>query len=256
MLKIVLLIMSVFLLLDASDYSRANSAAKEAFKDFDCDFGDCPKPAPEPKVIIKEVPVVVEKEVIVEKVVYKDRPVEEVVAAVQEEPNVVSGRTYNKAFFDVHTKSQAPMLDYIKYTTRGSFNVEQYVDTVEKIKEKNAKVYIHGSLAVPSSITSNEVYMNVGSKYYESYYGYWTKAIYYNNSDTRQNSDYFLVSVKEDAKGNRYVDYKVYLLLEKPWKINAAEEKYAPNTFFFKMAPKTRGFKNKFVAVKPYIIEE
>jgi hypothetical protein len=89
MLKIILLTMSLLLLLDASDYSRANSAAKDAFKDLDCDFGDCPKPAPEPKVIIqekviiKEVPVekevVVEKEVIVEKVIYKDREVEDAI---------------------------------------------------------------------------------------------------------------------------------------------------------------------------------
>jgi hypothetical protein len=98
--------------------------------------------------------------------------------------------------------------------------------------------------------------MNVGTKYYEDYYSSWMKAIYYNNSTTRQNSDYFLVSVKEDSSGNRYVDYKVYLLLREPWGLNSAEEKYAPNSFFFKMAPKTRGFKNKFVVAQPYIIEE
>jgi len=263
MLKIVLSLLSVFVLANASDYSRANAAAKDAFKDFDCEFGDCPKADPKPqviikeKVVIKEVPVEVEKVVVKEKIVYRDRPAaqEQKVVSVAE-PKAVAGRVYNKAFFDVHTKSQAPMLDYISFTPRASFNIEQFVDTVSKIKEKKTKVYIHGQIAVPKSITTSQVYMYVGQKYHHNYYGYWTKDIYYNNLKTPQNSDYFLVDVKTDNSGNRYVDYKIDILLDSPWKIKASEENVAPNTFFFKMAPKTRGFKNKFTKAEIYIVEE
>ena len=266
MLKKIVLVLSMLLstqLFAQSDFDRANAAAEKASKSLDCEFEDC-KPEP-PKVIIKKqyVPVVVIKEKIVtkevpvevKKVVYRDRVVhaEEVPAPVP--VKAVSGRTYNKAFFDVHTKTQAPMLDYIKFTTRGSFNVDQFADTVSKIKEKDVKVYIHGSIAVPSSITTNQVYMNVGPKYFYNYYSSWKKEIRYNNSTSRQNSDYFLVNVKKDSNGNRYVDYKIYILLSKPWKINAAEENVAPNTFFFKMAPKVRGFKNKFVKAEIFIAE-
>jgi len=282
--KLVLLLSIVFLsstLSAESDFDRANRVAAEAAKDLDCEFEDC-KPEP-PKVIVKEKIVVKEKKVPVfivkdrvvvknrvivkevpvekivqkEKIVYRDRPAPVMAETIPapEPVKAVTGRTYNKAFFDVHTKTQAPMLDYIKYSTRGSFNVDQFADTVSKIKEKYAKVYIHGSVAVPSSITTNQVYMNVGPKYFYGYYSYWKKEIFYNGSNARQNSDYFLVNVKKDNNGNRYVDYKISILLHKPWKINAAEENVAPNTFFFKMAPKVRGFKNKFVKVETYITE-
>ncbi len=105
MLKIVLMFLSVFILVNASDYSRANSAAKDAFKDFDCDFGDCPKPQViiQEKVVVKEVPVVVEKEVIVEKqvvvekIVYKDRE-PETIAAPSVVPTVSEKRLYNASF--------------------------------------------------------------------------------------------------------------------------------------------------------------
>lgn len=266
MFKIVLLLLSVFVLANASDYARSNAAAKEALKEIDCDFEDCQKAAPvviiQEKVIIKEVPVEVEKIVTKEKIIYVDRPAEEeIVAAPVVEEKItpkatVEGRTYNRAFFDVHAPSQAPMLDYIKFTSRASFSIEHFVDTVNKIKEKNTKVYIHGQIAVPSTITTSQVYMNVGQKYRSGYYNYWKKEIYYNNSSTAQNADYFLVDVQSDSNGNRYVDYKIYIFLESPWKIVASEENYAPNTFFFKMAPKIRGFKDQFVKAEIYIAQE
>jgi len=282
MLKIVLILFSLVFSLNASEYDRANAAASKAFSSFDCEFEDCPKEVPKPQIIIKEKvvykdrPVIVEKIVQKEKVVYRDKPVivhkvvekEKVVyrdrpvqkskpVAVAKEPvHISSNRVYHKAFFDVHTKTQAPMLDYIKYTKRASFDVGQFADTVSKIKEKKTKVYIYGSLSVPNSIKTKQVYMYVGQKYYYSYYSYWTKEIFYNNLKTRQNSDYFLVDTKIDSAGNRYVDYKIYIHLDTPWTIKPAEENVAPNTFFFKMAPKTRGFKNKFIVAKPFIIEE
>ncbi|MBU1659492.1 hypothetical protein KKG72_10660 [bacterium] len=262
MFKIVLSLTAVLLFsnVSASDYIRANSAAKESLKGLDCEFEDCKKEVPAPQVIIQEKIVIKEVPVEVEKVVYKERGVEAIpelipASAVEKPSKAVAGRTYNKAFFDVHTKSQAPMLDYIQYTNRGSFDANQFADTVSKIKESDTKAYIHGSIAVPESITTDEVYLNVGAKYYASYYG-WVKEIYYNNSTTRQNSDYFLVNVKKDKDGNRYVDYKIYILMARPWDVNAANESWVPNTFIFTIAPKTRGFKNQFIKAEPYIIEE
>lgn len=166
------------------------------------------------------------------------------------------GRLLNTAFFDVHTKSQSPMLDYIQYSTRGSFDVKQYADTVSKIKENNTYTYIHGRIVVPESITTEKVYMSVGSKYKDSYGSYWGKTIRYNGSKVAQNSDYFLVGTKKDAFGKGYVDYKIRIDLKEAWIITPAEKRWAPNTFFFKMAPKVRGFKDKFVPVDIYILEE
>ncbi len=272
MLKLVLSMVVLFSLSQAagSDYYRANAVAKDAFKGLDCEFDDCPKEEVKPKVVEKivykdrpvEVEKVVEVEKIVEKVIYRDRPApviepEEPSPVVKVQEDVTNDAlTYNKAFFDVHAKSQAPMLDFITYTPRASFNVAQFVDTVSKIKEEYTKVYIHGSIQVPDSITTDEVYINAGEKYYYGYYSYWKKEIYYNGSTTRQNSDYFLVGVKKDASGVRYVDYKIYILLEYPWKIDASEENVAPNTFHFSMAPKVRGFKEKFVPAKIFIKED
>lgn len=254
MLKIVLLILSIFVFANASEYSRSNAAAKEAFKDLDCDFGDCPKPEViiQERVIIKEVPVEIEKVIVKETIIYRDSPIEEVAPI----PKAITGRNYNKAFFDVHTKTQAPMLDYISFTSRTSFNIEHFVDTLRRIKEYNTKVYIHGQIAVPNSINTSQVYINVGKNYYNKHYNQSKKAIYYNNSDIEQNSDYFLVDVKTNAHNERYVEYKIYLLLYSPWELKASEEKFAPNTFFFKMAPRVRGFKDKFVNAEIYIDEE
>lgn len=250
-------------LMHANDYTRANKAAKEAFEDLDCEFEDCKKEEPRPKVIIKErvvekpviQKVIVEKPVVKEKIVYKEKVVYK--AKPKQEQKAIGGVSYNKAFFDIHPKSQAPILDYITYSDRASFNVEQYVDSVSKIHDENIKVYIYGKLEVPSSIKTNQVYIYSGERYeYHSCCNHWVKEIYYNDSKTYQNADYFLVNVQEDNHGRRFVKYKIRFHLEYPWKIKPSEENVAPNVFFFKMAPKARGYKNKFVKVKPYIVEE
>ena len=255
----------------ANDYERANKAAKEAFSDLDCEFEDCHKEQPKPKVIVKEKivekpvvqKVIVEKPVIKEKVVYRDRvvykerPKEELNQPKPQEPKALGGLVYNKAFFDIHPKSQAPILDYITYSDRASFNVEQYVDSVSKIHDENIKVYIYGKLEVPKSIQTNQAYIYSGERYeYHSCCNRWVKEIYYNDSKTYQNADYFLVDIRKDNQGRRFVKYKIRFQLEYPWQIKPSEENVAPNVFFFKMAPKVRGYKNKFVKVKPYIIEE
>ncbi|EHP31361.1 hypothetical protein SMGD1_2839 [Sulfurimonas gotlandica GD1] len=73
MKKIILSIILLSSFLAASDYSRANDAAAKAMDKLDCDFEDCPKPAPKPEVIIQEKVIVVEKPVLVEKVIVKEK---------------------------------------------------------------------------------------------------------------------------------------------------------------------------------------
>jgi len=256
MFKIVLATMCCFMLVNASSISQANAAAKDAVRGLDCEFEDCSKP--EPQIIIKEKKVYidrpVEKVVVKEKVVYRDKVVYKDKPTQTPQADANDNRVYNKAFFDIHTKSQAPILDYITFNDRSSFDIKQYIDSVTKIKENSTKVYIYGSIAVPESIKTEQVYIYNGDKYFYHYYD-WGKKIYYNNSKNRQNSDYFLVNVKKDANGKRYVDYKIYLLLEHARDLKESEENVAPNTFFFKMAPKVRGFKNKFVKAKIFIVE-
>ena len=145
------------------------------------------------------------------------------------------------------------MLDYIKYSKRASFDIKQYIDTVNKIGEESIKVYIHGRVIVPESITTKQVYMNVGSKYYYSFYS--KKHTYYNGSKTHQQAEYFLADTKTDTFGNGYVDYKISLIVDKPWKEKVSSV-IAPNTYFFKIAPKTRGFKNKFEKADIYVLDE
>lgn len=84
---IVLLFLTGSLNADVSkyEYERSNAAAKEAFDDMDCDFGDCQKPEPKPKVIIKEkvVEKIVEKPVIQEKIIIKEKIVQRPQQATQ-----------------------------------------------------------------------------------------------------------------------------------------------------------------------------
>ncbi len=166
------------------------------------------------------------------------------------------GRLMSTAYFDVYTKSQAPMLDYIKYSKRASFDVKQYVDTVSRIRDKGIDVYVHGRVIVPDDIKTEKVYMDVGPNYKANYYNDWKKEIFYNGSKTSQNAEFFLASTKKDEFGNRYVEYKIHLHLNSPWDVKVSEKQWVPSTFFFSMAPKKRGFKNKFEKCDIYVLDE
>lgn len=293
MKKIVLYLLALGMAfyVQANDIDRANIAAEKAFDKLDCEFEDCKKEESKPKVtpiiIIKEK--VIEKPVIQEKIVYKEKPQQEKIAqpsmqleqlqqpqqpqsrqqqpqvqpqqqrqqpqSKQPQPKALGKIIYNKAFFDIHPRSQAPILDYIDYSPNSSFDINQFVDSVKKIKESRIKAYIYGKLEVPDSITTKEVYVYSGENYRTDLY-WWKKLVYYNDSETAQSADYFLVDVQQDRSGRRFVKYKIYFLLDHPWEITPANTKILPSGFFFKMAPKKRGFKDKFVKVSPYIVEE
>lgn len=164
------------------------------------------------------------------------------------------GRLWNTAYFDINLKSQGPMLDYIKYSKRASFDIKHFLDTLHKISETNITAKIHGRIVVPETITTEKVYINIGPKYLRdsSSYG---KYVYYNNSKNYQNAEYFLVDTKKDKFGSRYIDYKIALNYQYP-KDMSTKSLSAPTEIKFTMAPKTRGFKNKFEDARIYVFEE
>lgn len=163
---------------------------------------------------------------------------------------------YNKAYFDIYTRSYAPLHKRIRYDAQNSFDIYKYINTINDIRRKDIKVYIYGKIAIPKRIKTNKVYIKVGREYFKKSKNRWKKAIFYNNSNNRQNSYYHLARVKRDDNGKRYVNYKILLKLEKPWKLDTSELNYAPNTFFFKIAPNKYNFKNKFKNARVYIDEE
>ncbi|MBU0632470.1 hypothetical protein KKA17_07485 [bacterium] len=234
--------------------SSSEYKAQKALDNLDCEFEDCPK-EPQVKIIEKTVivekPVIVEKEVVKEVPVYKEQPTVEKASPKQDV--ATSDITFNKAFFDIHTNSQAPIQDYISFSPGKSFDIYMFTDSVNKVKV-TADAYIYGNVLVPDSITTDDVYMYVGEKYnYETWY--WKKHIAYNNGQV-QESDYALAKVQKDNKGRRYVAYKISIHLYEPWRLKTAEENVNPNTFFFKMAPNVRGFKSQFLPAEIYINNE
>ena len=165
------------------------------------------------------------------------------------------GRLFNTAYFDVTLKSQNPMLDYIKYSKRGSFDIEQYLSTVNKIGEKWITVNIQGRIIVPSSIKTKQVYVSLGKAEYVYSDGNGGKWIYYNNSKQYQNSEYFAVDTKKDIFGNRYVDFNLKLTHEFGRRVKG-DWHQTPKNIIFHMAPKARGFKNKFQKCDIYVLDE
>lgn len=166
-----------------------------------------------------------------------------------------NGKLYNTAYFDVTLKNQNPMLDYIKYSKRGSFDLEQYLSTVNKIGEEWFTVHITGRIVVPQDITTQQVYINIGNpKYkYEDYNG--GRWIYYNGSKQYQTAEYFLVDTKKDKFGDRYVDFDIKSTHKFGNKVKA-DWIQTPAKIIFSVAPKKRGFKNKFEKADIYVFDE
>ena len=248
MWKVLLILSLGFILGFGSDYERANSASRDALKGLDCEFEDCSK---KPQVIIKE------KQVVVEKVVYKERPreeVEPVATTVKKQPVDNRGKEYNKAFFDMHPSGQSPILDYISFSNSTSFNTTQFIDSVSKIASA-MKVYIYGKIEIPDDITTDEIYITAGEDYKLYDCCDYDKKIFYNGGKQPQNADIFAVNVKQDRYGHRYIDYKISIYYEHPRNV-AKYERSLPNSYKFQVAPKVRSYKNKFVPVRLYITEE
>ena len=213
--KLSLIIMSLIfsISITSANLLYSTSGAVQAFSSLDCEFENCQKPLSKA---------------------------------------LGSKRVYNKAFFDIETKTT--IHSHISYTTKNSFNIEEFVNGVNKFNEA-ANIVIYGSIAVPKNIISNQVFIHVGPNFHYSHWSGWKKEIYYNDLLSRQNSNHVLVNTKTDAQGQKYVDYKIIIYLTKPWQIKLSEQNVAPNTFFFKVAPKTKDFENKFLEADIYILK-
>lgn len=168
-----------------------------------------------------------------------------------------NGKLYNTAYFDVVLKSQGPMLDYIKYSKRASFDTKQFLGTINKIKENNIVVKVHGRIEIPKHIITPQVYVTVGTSYYEDIYGgnRATKEVFYNNSKDKQQAEYYLTDTKNDKFGNRYIEYKFLMNYSKPYNMES-KSVALPNNVKFMVAPKSRGFKSKFQSAEIYVFEE
>lgn len=165
MFKVVLSIVSIFVLANASDSERVEKLYDNAMDKLDCEFEDCSKP--EPKVIIKkeivyvdrpvEVEKVVEKEKIVERVVYKDRPTKEIVIS-KAEPKI-PGRQYGKLFLNVSvTNDQNFVNDYVSISRRtGNFDWSALKAALASAPGGRVHVIVSGMIEVPSGINAQDI---------------------------------------------------------------------------------------------------
>jgi len=205
-----------------------------------------------------------------------------------------NGRIYGKAYFDVITEGQPPVMDLIDYSKRlGSFDWTKYVKTAETLVAKKATIKIATRIEVPASITTPEVYVTTGKTYNvmwalaQNYQGdcsgekigggakiQWQHHYKYpcsnaNNlkmnmywNDTLQGSqDVLLVKPKTDAFGNRYIDYKIEMSIDNYSVLvdnghMARSIKEDLDTINIKMAPKSRTFQSQWIDPQIYVLDE
>ncbi len=177
MLKKLILVLSILLISNLSaesDFDRANRVAADAAKNLDCEFEDC-KPEP-PKVIIKKeiVPIIIIKEVPVEveKVVYKDRVIHSEVP-VSRPDIVISERVYDTMFIDVSVPNDPTFISDFLHITRGAGGFDW-----NEIKKRfltapsrgKYELKITGMIEIPAHINSDEIYIKPvsGSKMYNN----------------------------------------------------------------------------------------
>ena len=165
MLKITLSLLSIAMLANASDYSRANSAAADALNDLDCDFEDCSKKVVvQPKVIVKEK--IIYKDRPVEKVIYRDREVEKVVyrdkPTSKKQTTTISDK--NKRIYN--TTFDIPVIG----VTGSSFynNIEYFYIAEDKVKIR--KAYYNNYLKTQSIASWAEMRLKNGKLLFLSKY--------------------------------------------------------------------------------------
>ncbi|MEA2072888.1 MAG: hypothetical protein U9O86_04825 [Campylobacterota bacterium] len=183
MLKTTLLGLLLMSTISANDYSRANTAADKSLRDLDCEFEDCSKKAPEPKVIIKEKiverPVVVEKvvykerpakveTVVVEKVVYKDRPIQK----TDKPQKIDSNRIYKKLYVDISVPNDPTFLSDFLYITPRAGGIDW--NRIKKMclsapTRGPYTVKVTGMMEVPENITSDRIYVQPVAKKITNY---------------------------------------------------------------------------------------
>jgi len=169
------------------------------------------------------------------------------------------GRLMSTAYYDVMVEGESTMMEYIKYSNRAGFDVNQFNKILTGFG-KNATISIKTRVLVPDDIKTKRVYVTVG-KTYEYGLDIWGSGdaeislnSYWN--DKKQIKEIIQVDTKKDEFGNRYIDYKLEGFLRwgmtgKHCKINRIF-----STLRFKIAPVKRGFMNKFEKAYIYVLDE
>ena len=165
-----------------------------------------------------------------------------------------AGIHYNNAFFDIYPSHLAPLLGYIGYSQKSSFDIDAFLRRVRRIHERNIKVYIKARIEVPREIRTKEVRLYSGEDFrYKGWDG--ERFVIYNDKPKTQYLRTPLVEVKEDAKGRRYVSFVIAMFVYTPYKIDASSD-VLPDKYIFEIAPNTKGFEKKLRKAELFILEE
>jgi len=169
------------------------------------------------------------------------------------------GRLLSTAYYDVMVEGESTMMEYIKYSHRAGFDVNQFNNILTGFG-KSATISIKTRVIIPDDIKTKRVYVTVGDVYRYgidiwgssdlelNLHSYW--------NDKKQIKKIVQVSPKTDEFGHRYVDYKLegflrYGMQGKHCKINGIFSHLR-----FKVAPVKRGFLNKFERADIYVLDE
>jgi len=172
------------------------------------------------------------------------------------------GRLFNTAYYDVTIKGENTMMEYIKYSKRGGFDIEHY-NAILTGFTKNAEINIYARVLVPEHITTDRVYVSVGSPKYSFEERCCANSdgamnVYWN--DSKQGAEFMEVEPKRDSFGNRYVDVNLKGFIRAGIHGTSGRYSGAASPFFnalrFYVAPMTRGFKNKFEKADIYVLDE
>lgn len=169
------------------------------------------------------------------------------------------GRLMSTAYYDVIVEDESTMMEYIKYSHRAGFDVNQFNKVLTGFG-KNATISIKVRVLVPENITTKRVYVTLGDKYQYgldiwgggedeiALHSYW--------NDKQQVKNIVQVDTKTDEFGNRYVDYKLEGFLRHGMEGKHCKINKIFSTLRFKVAPVKRGFMNKFERADIYVLDE
>jgi len=171
---------------------------------------------------------------------------------------VVNGKTYNLAFFDIH-QGENIIQDEIRYKTKntrsGTFDNKHFLEVKKSQNKGKIKCNIIGYIEVPDEITTDKVYISIGKNYYLSPFGT-SRVIRYNDANRKdyQKSEFFPVNVIRDENNNRAVKFNISIGIVH--NSNSNVKLVSPGDIKFKIAPHVRSHKNKYQVAKIYVLED
>ena len=253
MFKVILSLVSILVLANASDSERVEKLYDSAMDKLDCEFEDCSKP--EPKVIIKEkivykdrpveVEKVVLKEKIVERVVYKDRPTKEIVIS-KAEPKI-TGRKYGKLFLNVSVTNDDNFVnDYVSISRRtGNFDWSALKAALSSAPGGKTHLIISGMIELPEGIVAQDIIIKpVGTRTT----GLKVAGVTWNSTELNMPNAY---------KETKNIPFSCKLWWWNPGDaVNWLNSNLSSLSFVISNKPTQRGEKKNFVATKIFIQED